>query len=112
MSGNQSLQSLNLFSIVEQISICYIGTTLIKTKNGNVALKNTLCVPHLKMNLLSIQSMSRDLNCSFILNENSFKIHDNIIGNKLKLSFKYKVSNHNSIIRRNTHYWTDSISGG
>lgn len=52
------------------LSISHIGTTMIKIENDNIPLRNILCVPHLKMILISIQFMSKDLNCSFYLKRN------------------------------------------
>lgn len=85
LSDAQKYSSRQLITIGNGLSlpIFHIGIAIIKTENGSIPLKNTLCVPHLKMNLLSIQCMSRGLNCSFILNGSKFRIEDNVTGAKL-----------------------------
>lgn len=45
-----------------------------------ILLQNTLCVPSLKMNLISVQAMSKDLNCIFLLNGPNFRVNDNETG--------------------------------
>lgn len=65
------------------LPISNIGTAKIRSNNNTISLKNTLCVSNLKINLISIQSMSKDLNCSFIVNDSNFKAKDNITGSKL-----------------------------
>lgn len=66
------------------LHISHIGVTSIKSNSGEILpLINTLCVPKLKMNLISIQSMSKDLDCSFILNDSEFAVKRNKDGKTL-----------------------------
>lgn len=63
ISDIQEYSSKKLITIGNGLGfkISHIYTVLIKTKNcSGISYKNTLCVPNLKMNLLSIQSMLKD----------------------------------------------------
>lgn len=73
----------------------------------HLPLTYTLYVPHeLKMNLLSIQSMSRNLECKFILDGKNFTIKDNktgcvILNGSGSLSLNHKNPNSNHHIATN-----------
>lgn len=51
------------------LSISHIRTVFLKTKYGTMP----HIVPKLKMKLISIQSMTKDLHCNFVLNEPGFQ---------------------------------------
>jgi len=78
LSDTQEYSGTSSIIIGIGLKITPVGTASIKSENDDILKhKNTLCVPQLKMNLLSIQSMSKNLNCKFVLNGNNFKVKDN-----------------------------------
>lgn len=59
--------------------ITYIGIAKIQTNFGLIRLRDTLCVPQLKIKLVLVQVIFKDLNCQFNLDGNEFYVRNNII---------------------------------
>lgn len=69
--------------LVIGLRITHIETAKLNSSKGEIPLRNILCIPNMKMNLLSIKSMAKDLKYSLILNESGSIIQDNDSGKNL-----------------------------
>lgn len=54
----------------------HIGNIILKLNHGFLELKNTLCVPHLRKNLISIHRLTNDFPLEFSLVANRFSLRD------------------------------------
>lgn len=57
-----------------QLPILRQGTISLSTSLGQISIPNVLYVPGLHKNLLSIQSLSRDLNCVVLFDDCGFNV--------------------------------------
>ena len=60
----------------QALPISHKGKNFLKTTQGKLHLNNTLVVPNLKKNLLSVSQLTNDNDCIFEFNSNGFVIKD------------------------------------
>lgn len=86
------------------LPISHIGTVEFKTPTSIIPLKNTLCVPKLKQNLLSLQSLTKDIN-----SENTELINSSTLDNNTTSKEVVLNSSNEGRVNRNTSEVSEDI---